>query len=233
MRSFTVALVHAALNCCSTSAASFSRFAPSRSATGRRAAGRRGGVCPSPHGRQLPPPAPARCAAARRPATPAPGRTTVAAHRTGASTPARPHGATPEWTLPVPTRPRELRVERGRGQGQKVRGLLLIEVPQLCRHGGPSRLKLACSAAASFSRPCPASAMALANCQNALQQLPLRPWLRRLENLVPAMEAQVDHQRIEVEAFEHLHPQVRVADILDHVQRGLLGLIVPALLSPA
>ena len=60
-------------------------------------------------------------------------------------------------------------------------------------------------------------------------ELPLGPGAS-VENVVPAV-GEVDHQRIEKKAFEHLHLQIRLTDVLDHFLRCLLRLIVSALLG--
>ncbi len=101
------------------------------------------------------------------------------------------------------------------------------------RHGWSGATQTAvCSAAASFSRTLPGQRHGPRVLPESAQQLALGPWRRGLEDLVPVMEAQVDHQRIEVKSFEHLHLQIRVADVLDHFLRCLFRLIVPALLGP-
>src|SRR5918999_1124488 len=77
-----------------------------------------------------------------------------------------------------PARPSELRVERGRGQGQHVRGRVIEQIPQLYRHGGPSRFKLRLLRRRFVQLTLPGQRHGSCKLPERAQQLPLLPWLR-------------------------------------------------------
>ncbi len=143
------------------------------------------------------------------------------------------HGAAPsvDGSIRQTAGREDLRVERGRRQREQVAGLVVAEVHGLGRHCRA----LALEAALLGLR---VSRSALARERHRPRVTPervterARPLgLARRENRVPLVKPQIDHQRIQAEALEHLHLAVAVADVGEHLLGRLLRLFVTALLG--